>query len=65
MDILVQIRKIVLAITINVSSNRTHTLSHNVVLHTILLYDKVCQWLAAGQWFYPDTLIFSTNKTEI
>ena len=26
--------------------------------------DKVCQWLAAGLWFSPGTLAFSTNKTD-
>ena len=26
--------------------------------------DKVCQWLAAGLWFSPGTLVFSTNKTD-
>ena len=24
----------------------------------------VCQWLAAGQWFSPGTLVSSTNKTD-
>jgi hypothetical protein len=28
------------------------------------LCDKVCQWLAAGQWFSPGTPIFSTNKID-
>jgi hypothetical protein len=28
------------------------------------LCDKVCQWLATGLWFSPDTPISSTNKTE-
>ena len=28
------------------------------------LYNKVCQWLAAGQWFSPGTLVSSTNKTD-
>ena len=28
------------------------------------LHDKVCQWLAAGLWFSPGTLISSTNKTD-
>jgi hypothetical protein len=28
------------------------------------LYDKVCQWLAAGQWFSLDTPVSSTNKTD-
>ena len=26
--------------------------------------DKVCQWLAAGQWFSSGTLVSSTNKTD-
>jgi hypothetical protein len=26
------------------------------------LRDKVCQWLAAGRWFSPATLVSSTNK---
>jgi hypothetical protein len=28
------------------------------------LCDKVCQWLAAGQWFSSGTLISSNNKTD-
>jgi hypothetical protein len=28
------------------------------------LCDKVCQWLAAGRWFSPGTLVSSTNKTD-
>ena len=28
------------------------------------LCDKVCQWLATGWWFSPDTLLSSTNKTD-
>jgi hypothetical protein len=28
------------------------------------LCDKVCQLLAAGQWFSPGTPVFSTNKTD-
>ena len=38
--------------------------------HTILLvlgttlYDKVCQWLAEGLWFYLGTLVSSTDKTD-
>ena len=27
------------------------------------LCDKVCQWLATGRWFSPDTPVSSTNKT--
>ena len=28
------------------------------------LCDKVCQWLATGQWFSPGTQVSSTNKTD-
>jgi hypothetical protein len=28
------------------------------------LYDKFCQWLAAGRWFFPSTPVSSTNKTD-
>jgi hypothetical protein len=28
------------------------------------LCDKVCQWLATGQWFSPGPSISSTNKTD-
>jgi hypothetical protein len=28
------------------------------------LCDKVCQWLAAGQWFLPGTSVSSTNKID-
>jgi hypothetical protein len=28
------------------------------------LCDKVCQWLATGQWFSPCTLVSSTTKTD-
>jgi len=34
------------------------------VLNTALC-DKVCQWLAAGRWFSPGTVVSSTNITEI
>ena len=33
------------------------------VLDTTLC-DKVCQWLATGQWFSPGPLVSSTNKTD-
>ena len=33
------------------------------VLDTTLC-DKVCQWLAAGLWFSPYSLVSSTNKTD-
>ena len=38
------------------------TLLRRGVLDTTLC-DKVCQWLAAGQWFSPGTLVSSINKT--
>ena len=28
------------------------------------LYDKVCQWLATGRWFFPGLPVSSTNKTD-
>ena len=28
------------------------------------LCDKVCRWLATGQWFSPGTPVSSTNKTD-
>ena len=34
------------------------------VLNTTLC-DKVCQWLATGQWFSWGTLVSSTNKTDL
>jgi hypothetical protein len=33
------------------------------VLDTALC-DKVCQWLAPGQWFSPGTPVSSTNTTD-
>jgi hypothetical protein len=30
----------------------------------ITLCDKVCQWLATGQWFFPSTTVYSINKTD-
>ena len=33
------------------------------VLETTIC-DKVCQWLAAGQWFSPGTPVSSYNKTD-
>ena len=33
------------------------------VLYTTL-YEKNCQWLAAGQWFSPGTQVSSINKTD-
>ena len=39
------------------------TLLRPGVLDTILC-DKVCQWLATGQWFPPGTPVSSINKTR-
>jgi hypothetical protein len=39
-------------------------MSLNPVQARFTLCDKVCQWLATGRWFSPDTLISSTNKTD-
>jgi hypothetical protein len=30
----------------------------------ITLCDKICQGLASGRWFSPDTPVSSTNKTD-
>jgi hypothetical protein len=30
----------------------------------VTLCDKVCESLATGQWFSPDILVSSTNKTD-
>ena len=37
--------------------------SRRGVLDTTLC-DNVCQWLAAGRWFSPGTLVSFTNKTD-
>jgi hypothetical protein len=37
--------------------------SWRCLLNTTLC-DKVCQWLVAGQLFFPDTPISTTNKTD-
>jgi hypothetical protein len=47
-------------ITTNVLSSNP---VHSEVLDTALC-DKVCQWLAAGQWFSSGTPVSSTNKTD-
>ena len=30
----------------------------------LTLYDKICRWLAEGQWFFTGTPVTSTNKTD-
>jgi hypothetical protein len=45
----------------------TNVLSLNLPRWGLLattLCDKVCQWLAAGQWFSLGTPVSSTNKTD-
>ena len=42
---------------------RVQTLFMGGLLNTTLC-DKVCQWLATGQWFSTGTLVSSTNKTN-
>jgi hypothetical protein len=37
--------------------------SRRGVLDTILC-DKLCLWIAAGQWFSPGTPVSFTNKTD-
>jgi hypothetical protein len=39
------------------------THSWRVVLDTTLC-DKVCQWPVTGRWFFPGSLVSSTNKTD-
>jgi hypothetical protein len=29
-----------------------------------MVFSRVCQWLAKGQWFSPCTEVSSTNKTD-
>ena len=40
-----------------------HDINRRGVLDTTLR-DKVSQWLAAGEWFYPGTPVSFTNKTD-
>ena len=37
---------------------------HGEVRPDTTICDKVCQWLATGQWFSPGTPASSTNKTD-
>ena len=45
--------------TIVVSSNPVHG-----EVYSTIFCDKVCQWLAPGQWFSPDTLLSSTKIAD-
>ena len=49
-------------ITINVSLNPTQ--ARCTRRNTIIICDKVCQWIATGRWFSPGTPVYSTNKTD-
>ena len=37
--------------------------SRLIIILIWFLCDKVCQWLAAGRWFFQGTPVSSTNKT--
>ena len=56
-----------LQLTVQSVSIHTKVVSSNPVHGEVLdttLCDKVCQWLATGQWFCPGTPVSSTNKTD-
>ena len=36
----------------------------SIIARCTTLCDKVCQWLATGLWFCPDSPVSSTNKTD-
>ena len=38
-------------------------ITNQYILYTTLC-DKVCLWLVTHLWFYPNTLVSSTNKTD-
>ena len=40
------------------------TTKHTLKVHLPTIYDKVCQWVAVGRWFYPGTPISSTYKID-
>jgi hypothetical protein len=40
-----------------------YSLKNYYIFYTKLC-DKVCEWLATGQWFSPGTHLSSTNKTD-
>jgi hypothetical protein len=51
----------------NTVNKKNLTVNTSLDIHsnyTKCLHDKVCLWLAAGQWFSPDTPVSSTNKTD-
>ena len=39
-------------------------LCHKLILLSNCTCDKVCQWLATGQWFSPGTPVSSTINTD-
>jgi hypothetical protein len=36
----------------------------SIMARCTTLCDKICQWLATGQWFSPGPPVSSTNKTD-
>jgi hypothetical protein len=54
-------RMVVTITTTVVSSSPAHAEVYLVQLYVI---NKVCQWLAAGQWFSVGTSVSSSNKTD-
>jgi hypothetical protein len=49
-------------LTHNISGDRHWLYKSNY--HAITITMALCQWLAAGLWFSPGTLVSSTNKTD-
>ena len=39
-----------------------HKTEQVILYHSLPLYDKVCQWLAAGQCFTPGIPVTPTNE---
>ena len=49
----------------NTNSHEQKQLKYILYLSCIMLFcDKVCQWVASGQWFSPGILVTSANKTD-
>ena len=38
--------------------------AHDEVYSDTTFCDKGCQWLVAGRWFHPGTLVSFSNKTD-
>ena len=52
------------SVPITIKSCEFESCSWRGVLDTTL-YDKVCQWLATGQWFSWGTLVYERRNTKI